>query len=229
MKSSTYFLGCAIIMTISSLLFNSCQQDASIEIMEEEDFQKKIESYEQKIQSLEKKLAQSTYNQRRPKNIINLSQARKIFKNYDKRADLISSTMEPNSTGMAFAPTRSLFYEFSELESYITYVKELSEKVGVTPSGIRFYFALYPDNHLSTDGSMENAKRQTIFIAPTTKKDNGIHIGYTLNDNRKVVFLDRESGFYHNHKSITDFSKNPNDDDDDYSLIANEFESSPPN
>ncbi len=229
MKRSTYSISCALIMTMSALLFHSCQQDSSIEILEEEDYQKKIESYEQKIQNLEKKIAQNT--SRRPKNIINLSLAQKIYKNYDKRAELISNTTDPTTDGIPFESTRSLFYEFSELESYISYVKKLSEKAGVTPTGVRFYFALYPDYHITSDGSTANSRRQTIFIAPTTETSNGENIGYTLNNDFKVIFLDRENGFYStNNKNIIDFSKGGDGDgDDDYSLIANEFESSPPN
>ncbi|WP_101446980.1 hypothetical protein [Aquimarina sp. MAR_2010_214] len=231
---STFFA--LFLALISSLFFlHSCQQDSAIEVLEEEEYLRKIETLETKVKDLEEKLGQEKSRRRKPKNIISFTQAQRIYKNYDDRADLISEVVNTDSNGTSFKPTRSMFYEISELRSYLSYVDELSQKSGVKTTGLRFYFALYSDTYVSSSGSNKNARHQTIFIAPTLEKkyDNHIlHIGYTLNNDGKVKLLDKNNGFSHlrRNRNKTDNLSFPRkiSGDDKYSLIANQLGATPP-
>ncbi|WP_106791937.1 hypothetical protein [Aquimarina sp. Aq78] len=222
-------------LTTSLFFLHSCQQDSTIEVLEEEEYIRKIETLETKIKDLEGKLGQEKSNRSRPKNIISFEQAQRIYKAYDDRADLISEVVNSNSNDGSFKPTRSMFYEISELRSYLSYVDELSQKAGIKTTGLRFYFALYPNTYVSSTGSDINARHQTIFIAPTLEKkyDNHIlHIGYTLNNDGKVELLDKNNGFSHFSRSrgkTDDVSfLGKRNDNDKFSLIANELGATPP-
>jgi hypothetical protein len=238
MREPTLLSKCFIVfltLTISLFFLHSCQQDSTVEVLEEEEYLSKIETLETKIKNLEKKLGQEKSDRRRPRNIISFGQAQKIYKTYDKRADLISEIVNSDSTGDHFNPTRSMFYEIYELRNYLSYIDELSQNAGVRTTGLRFYFALYPDTYTSTNGSNQNARHQTIFIAPTLEKkyDNRtLHVGYTLSDNGKVLLLDKNNGFshYRRNRSKTDhvsFSEKRNYHNK-LSLIANELGATPP-
>ncbi|WP_152538646.1 hypothetical protein [Aquimarina macrocephali] len=234
MYSSKWY---ALFLTLTTSLFflHSCQQDSTIEVLEEEEYIRKIETLETKIKDLEGKLGQEKSHQRRPKNIISFAQAQRIYKAYDDRADLISEVVNSNSNDGSFKPTRSMFYEISELRSYLSYVDELSQRAGVTTTGLRFYFALYPNTYVSSTGSDINARHQTIFIAPTLEKkyhNRILQIGYTLNNEGKVKLLDKNNGFSHLRRSrgktddVSFLGKINNDDK--FSLIANELGATPP-
>ncbi|WP_025666911.1 hypothetical protein [Aquimarina megaterium] len=222
-------------LTTSLFFLHSCQQDSTIEIFGEEEYLRKIETLETKVKDLEEKLGQEKSNRSRPKNIISFEQAQRIYKAYDDRADLISEVVNSATNDGSFNPTRSMFYEISELRNYLSYVDELSQKAGVKTTGLRFYFALYPDTYVSSTGNDRNAKHQTIFIAPTLEKkyDNHIlHIGYTLNNDGKVELLDKNNGFSHlrRNRNKTDhisLSQTRNDNDK-FSLIANDLGATPP-
>ncbi|MEW7288944.1 hypothetical protein [Aquimarina sp. 2304DJ70-9] len=237
MKRSTYLIYSFVIISTSLFFFNSCQQDESIEVFGEEEYLKKIEVYEAKIKDLEEKLDLEKSSSRRPNNIISLRQAQSIYNAYDDRADLISETVSSETSSGAFQPTRSLFYEISELRNYLSYIDELSQKAGVKPTGLRFYFALYPENYQSSDGSTRNARHQTIFIAPTLEKkynEQIVHIGYTLDNQNKIVFLDKDNGFSHLRRNRNKAKKNNAFDfltqtkGSNNSLIGNELGASPP-
>ncbi|WP_281989382.1 hypothetical protein [Aquimarina aggregata] len=243
MKTQTHLSKYILLFTvliISIFFFHSCQQDSTIDVFEEEEYLKKIEAYEAKIAALEEKLGQEKLNRRRPNHIISLRKAQLIYKAYDKRADLISDAVGPvddvSNSGRRiarFEPTRSLFYEISDLRNYLAYIDELSEKAGIKPTGLRFYFALYPENYISPSGSNENARRQTIFIAPTTEKEYEnriVQMGYTLNNDFKVVFLDKDNGFSYLRRNLgknTTGYFGKTDDYDKYSLLANDMGSYP--
>jgi len=224
-----------IVLFTNLILFYSCQEDTDIEVFQEQEYQEKIEIYEQKIKDLEEQLAQEKTNRRRPGNIISFDQAFKIYKEYDQRADLISETVIQPRVNRSFEPTRSLFYDLSELRNYLNYIDDLSAKAGVKPTGLRLYFALYPSSYISPDGSSNNARRQTIFIAPTLAKeyDNKIvQIGYTLDDNFKIQLLDKNNGFSYlrqdrDKKSTFDIMQKIGGSGQ-YSLLANELGATPP-
>ncbi len=237
MKRSTYLIYSFVIISTSLFLFNSCQQDESIEVLGEEEYLKKIEVYETKIKALEKKLNLEKSSRRRPNNIISFRQAQSIYNAYDDRADLISEVVSSDLSSAAFQPTRSLFYEISELRNYLSYIDDLSQKAGVRPTGLRFYFALYPENYESSTGSTRNARHQTIFIAPTLEKkynDQIVHIGYTLDNQNNIVFLDKDNGFSHLRRNRNKTTENNSFDfstqtrGDSNSLIGNELGASPP-
>ncbi|KAA1247453.1 hypothetical protein [Aquimarina sp. RZ0] len=242
MKRPAHLIKNFAILSISTSLFYSCQKDADIELVEEASYQKKIEMYEKKIEDLEQQLGktnlQKSNRRGRPRNIISFGQAKKLFKNYDPIADLISQSVGTDQNGESFMTTRSLFYDINDLKEYLSYIEELSKEAGVATSGIRFYFGRYTEDHVSSTGSNRNARRQTFFIAPTTEEkidDHIVHIGYTIQKNGKVKFLDKVNGFPHrrNQRSKAyqdsgfDFAKSGNEDDP-FSLIANNLGASPP-
>lgn len=225
----------SITLTTSLFFLHSCQQDSTIEFLEEEEYQKKIETLETKIKDLEENLGQEKSNRRKPKNIISFEQAQRIYKAYDGRADLISEVVNSNPNDGPFKPTRSMFYEITELRNYLSYIDELSQRAGVKTTGLRFYFALYPDTYVSSSGSDINARHQTIFIAPTLEKkyDNRtLQIGYTLNNEGKVKLLDKNNGFSHlrRNRNKTDHLSflGKINNNDKFSLIANELGATPP-
>jgi len=234
MKKST-FPYWYLAVFIPLFFYYSCQQDSTIEMLEQEEYLEKIETYEAKIKTLEEKLGQqkSTRGRNRPSNLINFEQAQRIYKAYDERADLISNIVVPDHD-QTFEPTRSMFYDISELRKYLSYIDDLSQKVDVVPTGLRFYFALYPESYAFSDGSSRNARRQTIFIAPTLEQkvnNQIVQVGYTLTNEGKVKLLDKNNGFSHlrrnrSSKNLIEFSGKGSDDQ--LSLIANDLGATPP-
>ncbi|WP_271782794.1 hypothetical protein [Aquimarina algiphila] len=237
MKRPASFIACFAIVLVTILFFNSCQEDAAVEVFEEEEYLEKIEAYEAKIKDLETKIGLGKSNRKQPKNIISFEQAQKIYQEYDKRADLISGIVDSSENNIPFEPTRSMFYEISELRHYLSYIDELSQKAGIKPTGLRFYFALYPDTYVSSSGSDRNAKRQTIFIAPTLEKkynNRTFQVGYTLDSEAKVILLDKDHGFSHYRRDRNNKHQNPStfsqktSGNNQNSLIANDLGATPP-
>jgi len=129
--------------------------------------------------------------------------------------------------------------DINDLQQYLRYVKKLSRKAQVQPSGFRFYYALYPDSYIRDDKDKRYAKRQTFFIAPTKAvKDaagNIEHLGYTLDNNFKVELLKEKIGLdsrlgtdgkTYQTGSFFNFSLSTFQENN--SLIANELTGSPP-
>lgn len=69
----------------------------------------------------------------------------------------------------------SRWYSFTieEMEGYIKYVKENAAKQGLKDVGIKIYMGKYPVNHPANKmAKPEFAGYQTIFLMPTSKKQN---------------------------------------------------------
>ena len=208
-----------------------------------EEYKKKIDSLEQENKILKESsnpLGITTTNIKKPNHIIQSDFAQKIYHLYDNREQLINKVVRKNSEGNDFNATRSLFYDIDDLFDYLVYIKKLSKKAEVQPSGLRFYFALYADDYIRNGEDKKYAKRQTFFIAPTTEvkddKGNIEHLGYTLDNNFKVellqekIRLDRrlsEDGKLYQKAGFFNFSTNTAFIEEN-SLIANEFTGTPP-
>ncbi len=167
---------------------------------------------------------------KKPKNIIKVDQAVEMYHNYTNRTELIHKYYDGiGDNDKESQPTRSLFYDLDDLYNYLGYIKQLSRKAKVEPSGIRIYFAEYSEGYVRND-SKEYSKRQTIFITPTVE-EKGVHLGYTLDENLNINLL-RDVLDQTNSKERVFFAKNQrqndSDNSDQNSLIANEFTGSPP-
>lgn len=69
----------------------------------------------------------------------------------------------------------SRWYSFTieEMEGYIQYVKEQAKEKNIKNVGIKIYMGKYPANHPTNKmAKPEYAGYQTIFLMPTTKKEN---------------------------------------------------------
>ena len=68
-------------------------------------------------------------------------------------------------SGQGYEDTREFWYSLDELQEYLDYVKEESDKQGIKKPGVRIYFAAYPKSN-------DKKSLATIFLAPT-KGPNG--------------------------------------------------------
>jgi len=246
MKLQTNHFKHPVFIFLALILLTSCE-DAQTESSTLIEYRNKIEAYEKELEELKSQLdKQDPGTRRRPNHIIQSDFAKEIYHLYDKREALINEVVGQDGEGVAFEATRSLFYNINDLQQYIRYVRIKSREANVTPSGFRFYFALYPDNYVRDGKDKRYAKRQTFFIAPTKEvKDadgNIQHLGYTLDNNLKVELLSKKLGF----DSRFGFDSRWNKDGKQYqtagffnlnlnssfieenSLIANEINASPP-
>ncbi len=72
---------------------------------------------------------------------------------------------------LGYEDARSVFYTLEELEEFLNYVKEESEKQGISKPGIRIYFAAYNNN---------TSNKATVFLAPTMGDDKNSNNNYTI-------------------------------------------------
>ncbi|WP_109851412.1 hypothetical protein [Aquimarina sp. AU58] len=199
---------------------------------------KQIKELKQEIAELKEQLG--TIDDRKPKNIITLEKAKKLYDNYsDTRVKWTNESMLSHANVKSFEVTRSLFYDIDSLYNYLNYIKRVSKEAKIKPSGFRFYFGSY-DRDYKRDGDTAYAHRQTIFIAPTISKQVGketMHLGYTLSSDFKVELLKEKigtdsrgqsaNGSSMQKASLFNFSINTNMFSEN-STIANEINSSPP-
>lgn len=123
-----------------------------------------------------------------PDNIISLEQAKSIYDSYtERRIGLIQQTESPNDDGSPFNPSRYGEWDFETIKHWIAYVEQEAEDVEVEVSGMRFYFANYPDN---SNGDLE--RHNTIFLLPTTNingQDQGFLTQTNENGQKELVLI----------------------------------------
>ncbi|WP_299243910.1 hypothetical protein [uncultured Aquimarina sp.] len=200
MKQQTNRIKQYLIIAIILIAMPSCNNDTQIK-----EFKNQIEalnvtlkSKDSTILSLKEQLGNGPDTRRAPKNIIQSDFAKEIYHLYDEREELINEVVGQDGDDKPFKATRSLFYDFNDLQQYIRYVKIKSRKARVKPSGFRFYFALYPDDYVRDGKNKKYAQRQTFFIAPTVRKKVGgklVDLGYTLDNKFNVELLKDIIGF----------------------------------
>ncbi|RZS98920.1 hypothetical protein [Aquimarina brevivitae] len=223
-----------IVFIFGATLLGSCDNlqtgDQSAQLA---DYKKKIEEYEKTIASLKERLESEQGS--KPDNIITSRFAKNLYDNYTTRAEWISETVGADGDGERFMATRSLYYDLNELYNYLAYVRKQSSEAKVRPSGVRFYFGIYPEDYVR-DRSKNYAKRTTFFIAPTVARkmnDKVVHLGYTLDNDFNVQLLSETIGVDQFGKarmqkgSLFNFNLFQELDEKN-SLIANEMGSSPP-
>lgn len=228
MKPHIHFMKRYFFLLILVGFFSGCEH-TNADNMVIEKYEKEIQKLQEEIKELKDQLGNQNSN--KPKNLISPEFARKIFQEYNKREELINEVVGTDGVGERFMATRSLFYDIDELQNYIRYVKRMSQKAKVEPTGFNFYFALYPEDYEREDKLY--AKRQTFFIAPTLEKGKK-QLGYTLDDNFNVVLLGeaignpyeggksgkkQKAGFFSFSSALPAFEN---------SLISNEIAGTPP-
>ncbi|HAT64415.1 MAG TPA: hypothetical protein DCS66_07400 [Flavobacteriaceae bacterium] len=101
----------------------------------------------------------------KPKNCISVSEAKELQGNWKK------TRVAEIEIATGISDPRDFTFSLSEMEEYVAYVKELSNRQGVSDPGIRIYFAAY---------DTADNKKATVFLAPTigtsTDADNNYEI-----------------------------------------------------
>ncbi|MDH7445441.1 hypothetical protein [Aquimarina sp. 2201CG14-23] len=239
MKQQTNPIKKSVMVALALVLITSCKEGDQSSNAELKKCKKKIETLEKENRALKEQLG--SINDKRPDNIIQSDFAKDIYHLYDKREELINEVVGTDGEDNDFKATRSLFYDLDDLNNYLAYVKKQSRKAKVKPTGLRFYFALYPDDYLRGEKDKKYAKRQTIFIAPTKEvKDaagNTEQLGYTLDNNYGVQLLREKLDFdsratdkkgkSYQKASFLNFSNNTQEIEEN-SLIADEVAGTPP-
>jgi len=234
----------SILILLTLLFVISCKEENQSTNTLLQEYKEKIDALQKENKILQEQLAPRS--NKKPNNIIQSDFAQEIYHLYDKREALINKVVGEDREGNEFRATRSLFYDIDDLYDYLSYIKKLSEKAEVQPSGLRFYFALYPDDYTRKGKDKKYAKRQTFFIAPTKEvKDaqgNIKHLGYTLDNSFKPILLQEKLDFeqhglgfntesfkHNNYQKAGFFNFTTNAlFQEENSLIANEFTGTPP-
>ncbi len=101
----------------------------------------------------------------KPKNCISVQDAKDLQSNWmSTRAVNIERSGNQQDTC-------SVTFNIDDLEEYIGYVREQSEKQGIKEPGIRVYFAAYND---------EKSDRATVFFCPTESEDGDSDNNYEI-------------------------------------------------
>ncbi len=163
--SKNTFIILTVFMFSTVFLYNSCQKS-----IHQDDY-----------------ITQSDIDSLKKNHIIPLKGAKDMHKKYSKdRVRILKDTLKEKYKNKDFKDTRMVWFDIKTIETYIKYVKEESDKVGIDPEGLQFYFGVNSDKD---SGKKKN--HQTFFVAPTTKNVmNGdtIQSGYTL-EKGKQIFL----------------------------------------
>lgn len=83
----------------------------------------------------------------------------------------VDTRKEPIDRALGFEDAREVFYTVAELEEFLSYVKEESEKQGISNPGIRIYFGAYNNS---------DSNKATVFLAPTVSDDKNSENNYKI-------------------------------------------------
>ena len=118
--------------------------------------------------------------------IIPLKEAVKMYDKYSKdRVKILKDTLK-KKYGSDFKDTRMVWLDIKTMKAYLKHVEDESNKMGIDPEGLQFYFAVNSDKD---SGKKKN--HQTFFVAPTMKNlmnGDSIQSGYTI-ENGERIFL----------------------------------------
>ena len=101
----------------------------------------------------------------KPKNCISVEKARALQNNW------ISTRAVHIERGHGAADQREVIFSLTDLEEYLKYVKDESEKQGIKSPGIRVYFAAYDTN---------DSDKATVFLAPAKGVDVNAENNYDV-------------------------------------------------
>lgn len=100
----------------------------------------------------------------KPQKCISVQKAKELYTNWqNSRAASLSIQGEADACEFT--------YSVAEMQEFLDYVKEESEKQDVKDPGIRIYFAAYND---------ANSNKATVFLAPTLGSDSDSDNNYNL-------------------------------------------------
>ncbi len=97
-----------------------------------------------------------------PTNIISVEQADNYYKNYEgTRVPIIEEGVNAAYPGLTnpFKTSRFVTVDFAQMAEYIEFIEQESKDAGVTPNGLRIYFA-------ATDGIKGTPGKETFFMNP---------------------------------------------------------------
>ena len=112
------------------------------------------------------------------------------------------NTTDTSSDRKEFMAAQYVSFEYDSIKKYLRYIEQEAELSGEKISGLRFYFANYPDQREFEDGeTVKHPKQNSIMISPTINRNGRDSIFYTVdteNGKRKAIavgddFRDRKA------------------------------------
>ncbi len=134
-----------------------------------------------------------------PAQIISMDEAQKLFDTYgERRVPLIERFEIPNAEAGAFEAARFTSFDYTTIKQYLAFIEQEADSADVDISSLRLYFGNYPSRDELGEGvAEEDARKNTIFIVPTLKKD-GQEYGFFIQEGpdgqRKAVPLVERGG-----------------------------------
>lgn len=135
-----------------------------------------------------------------PTNIISVEQAVKMHDEYVKRIMPLIENDKLQKQNETYVATQYVYMNLDSLKQYIAFLDKVQEKNNKKISGLRVYFAAYPDAAATTQAGLETdyPGRETFFMAPTmqvesselSKKFNTLeHIPFYISSNTKDKYV----------------------------------------
>ena len=136
-----------------------------------------------------------------PGNIISVQEADKWYKNYGTdRAPIIEEGVNDQYPTLTdpYKTTRFVTADYETLKKYMAFIDQESKAAGVTPQGLRIYFA-------ATDATSKGPGKETVFMNPVATFD-GVkgNISYAIATSASGVKKAVTVG------SVIDSTKSPN-------------------
>ncbi|WP_272151625.1 hypothetical protein [Tenacibaculum aiptasiae] len=131
-------------------------------------------------------LIEKTVKTAKPKNLLMYKEMVAMLEHYDKtRKSILEEALGREDT-------RINFYTIETLETYLNYVKNISQEKGIKLTGINIVSASYPENTLH---GVPNY--QTLMFMPTTEiNGNNIAFAPELSNNGDIVTMKEILGEY---------------------------------
>lgn len=234
MENFTKKLSTSVVL-MGVLLFNSCQ-DANKEEIKGIKGNDNVGTFEK--QDIEKMV---------PNQIISLHQAIEMKDEYDSSIlPLIEKAKSTN--GNQYQGTEFAYIDLDSLKKYVAFLEEVEKLNNKKISGLRFYFAAYPNQnkYATVDKEPKYQGRETFFIAPTVEIEetelsrtytNLKHVPFTIapkGSNKYIGDFMPVADLFLNKKSInqrTNVTKQTIDKvaiEEHTSVILNELQLTPP-
>jgi len=129
-----------------------------------------------------------------PEQIIDMNEAQKLFDTYtEQRVPLIERFEMPNAESEPFEAARFTSFDYATIKQYLAFIEQEAADAKVDISSLRLYFGNYPAKEELSQGVEEkDARKNTIFIVPTLKKDGeeyGFFIREGADGQRKAVLI----------------------------------------
>lgn len=98
------------------------------------------------------------------------------------RIDSLKPILEKTYGAKDFKDTQFVWFTLEDMESYINYIKAIkSANPKKDVSGVRIYFAAYPNKKVLNDRKIKHPRQQTVFMVPTVKSYNESESYKTMN------------------------------------------------